>query len=392
MSWELKTIGELFKISSGGTPSREKSEYYNKKDVPWIKTGDLKNTEIHSPSEYISEEGLKNSSAKKFPINTVLIAMYGATIGACSILKIEAATNQACAALLPTDKVDEKFTYYYLRSIKAEITRLGVGGAQPNISAGILKAIKIPLPPLETQKKIAEILDIADNLRQKDKALIEKYNQLTQSLFLEMFGDPVRNEKLDSIRDYIKILGGYAFKSKDFCKEGIPVIKIGTVNKGYFDLRSFSFLPKEYIDKYSKWCVKPGDLLISLTGTVGKDDYGNVEIATWDFSNYFLNQRVAKLSIIDQNKLNYAFLYYLFKQSDVKKKLVGISRGIRQANISNEDILKLSVFIPPIDLQNKFASMVEGIEKQKQLAEENSKKSEDLFNALLQKAFRVSEP
>ena len=131
-----KKIGDVFKVTSGGTPSRKKQEYYKNGTIPWVKTGDLKGKYANEPKEYITELALANSSAKIFPKNTVLLAMYGASIGACSILKIAAATNQACGAILPSEKCDHVYLYYYLKSINKELISKGVGGAQPNISGG----------------------------------------------------------------------------------------------------------------------------------------------------------------------------------------------------------------------------------------------------------------
>ena len=141
--WDKIKLGELHKISSGGTPSRKINDYYENGTIPWVKTGDLKGLYVLKPSESITEEALKNSSAKLFPSDTLLIAMYGATIGACSILNFNAATNQACAALLPSDKVNTLFEFFFFREFKKELIKMGVGGAQPNISAGLLKNLKI---------------------------------------------------------------------------------------------------------------------------------------------------------------------------------------------------------------------------------------------------------
>lgn len=128
-SWEIVKIGDVFQVTSGGTPSRSKLEYYIGGKIPWVKTGDLKGKYVNHPEEFITNEALKNSSAKMFPQNTLLLAMYGATIGACSILPFEAATNQACGALLPSKKCDANYIYYYLKSIKSELIAKGVGGA-----------------------------------------------------------------------------------------------------------------------------------------------------------------------------------------------------------------------------------------------------------------------
>jgi len=381
-----KKIGDVFKVTSGGTPSRKKQEYYKNGTIPWVKTGDLKGKYANEPKEYITELALANSSAKIFPKNTVLLAMYGATIGACSILKIAAATNQACGAILPSEKCDHVYLYYYLKSINKELISKGVGGAQPNISGGIIKSTKIPLPPLSQQKKIAAILDAADAYRQKTKALIFKYDELTQSLFLNMFGDPFKGD-VSPLKNNISIVGGYAFKSNDFIKEGLPLIKIGTVNKGYFEIDNFSFLPKSYLSKYLKWNVKSGDILMSLTGTVGKDDYGNVEKATDHYENYLLNQRVAKLEPSNDVYLK-DFLFGMFSNNKTKKELTKISRGVRQANISNRDIENLKMITPSVENQKLYISAVASIEAQKAQAQASLAQAEDLFNSLLQRAFK----
>ena len=109
----MARLEDVFTISSGGTPDKRQRNYYEAGTIPWVKTGDLKGKYVSYNIECITKEGLKNSSAKTFPIGTVLVAMYGATIGACSILDFEASTNQACAACLPTSEVLSEYLYYF---------------------------------------------------------------------------------------------------------------------------------------------------------------------------------------------------------------------------------------------------------------------------------------
>jgi len=286
------------------------------------------------------------------------------------------------------ETLDYKYLFYWVRTktFINDMIRKATGASYPAVSDKIIKSSKIPLPPLPQQKKIAAILDAADAYRQKTKALIAKYEELTQSLFLDMFGDPFNGET-KPLKDNINIIGGYAFKSKDFVEVGIPLIKIGTVNKGYFELDNFSFLPKSYLNEYKKWIIEPGDILMSLTGTVGKDDYGNVEIATKGHPKYFLNQRVAKLAPSNRTYLQ-GFLFGLFNNSKTKKQLTKISRGVRQANISNKDIERLEMIVPSINEQQKYIDAVVNIETQKAKAQTSLAKAENLFNSLLQKAFK----
>lgn len=275
-----------------------------------------------------------------------------------------------------------KFIYYYLSSIN--IVNTGY-----NRHFKFIKDLVFPLPPLATQKHIAQILDDAAALRDKTAQLIKEYDALAQSIFLDMFGDPVKNEKgWEKVngQKVFKLIGGSAFKSSDYEKDGIPLIRIGTVNKGYFDKTQLVFLPISYTKKYERYIVYPKDLLITLTGTVGKDDYGNAFVLENDYNRYFLNQRVAKIEL-DKN-YDYTFIKFFLKHKRVKSELIGVSRGVRQANISNEDFYKLEVIKPSITLQNQFAEKIALIEQQKELAKQELRESEDLFNCLLQKAFK----
>lgn len=317
----------------------------------------------------------------------ICVAEDGGAWGAmekCSFIIDEKCwVNNHAHVLTAKDNLHLEYLSYYLNfaNLNSHIT----GSTRGKLNKGRLNKIKIPLPQLKTQKHIAQILDDAAALRDKTKQLLSEYDLLAQSIFLDMFGDPSCGN-IYELKVSIEILGGYAFKSVDFVEAGVPLIKIGTVNKGYFDLKNSSFLPIDYLFKYEKWIIKPLDMLMSLTGTVGKNDYGNIEIATDQCDKYFLNQRVAKVDV-NQN-YNRSFFYYMFLQPQVKRLLTKISRGVRQANISNADILKLKLIRPQIELQNQFAEKIDLIEQQKVLAKQELQESEDLFNCLLQKAFK----
>jgi type I restriction enzyme S subunit len=382
------TIGEVFKVSSGGTPSRKIDEYFTDGNIAWVKTGDLKGKFVTVATEFISQLGLDNSSAKVFPPKTVLLAMYGATIGACSILPFAAATNQACAAILPSDDCNEVFLYYYLLFIKPSLINKGVGGAQPNISAGLIKNLEIPLPPLAEQQKIASILDAADSLRQKDQQLIEKYTALSQSLFLEMFGDPVSNqmgwEEKDLIKLCNKITDG-THHSPTPVEIGIPYVTAKHV-KGY----GLDFWAKPtYIDQadhlgiYKRCSPEYGDVLYIKDGaTTGIACINTFHEEISLLSSLALLKLKAEL-------LNNHFLCFWLNHSGIKERL--INQFMAGAAIKRYTLNKINTFsvpTPPISLQNQFAERILAIEAQKQLAQTSLQKSEALFNSLLQRAFK----
>lgn len=194
MNWKTVKLGDVCKTTSGGTPKRGVANYYNG-DIPWVKSGELKDSLIKKTGEHISKLGLDSSSAKLIPKGTLLIALYGATVGKLGILDIEAASNQAVCAIYPSKAVHQKYLFHYLFKIRNELIERSSGGAQPNISQDIIRNLKIPLPPLSEQRRIAEILDKADALREKRRLALQKLDTLLQSVFLKMFGDPVKNPR-----------------------------------------------------------------------------------------------------------------------------------------------------------------------------------------------------
>lgn len=157
-NWIETTLGEIALWGSGGTPNRNKSEYYGG-NIPWFKTGELNEGIVTEAEEYLTEEGLKNSSAKIFPKGSIMIAMYGATIGKCAILGVDGSTNQACAVAQPKKEIEPLYLFHYLRSQKQNFIDKGKGGAQPNISQSVIKEHPFPLPPLPEQKRIVAKLD-----------------------------------------------------------------------------------------------------------------------------------------------------------------------------------------------------------------------------------------
>ena len=160
---EWKELGEIAKISSGGTPKTSISEYYNG-DIPWLRTQEINFNEIWNTSKKITKLGLENSSAKWVPENSVILAMYGATVGKVAINKIPLTTNQACANIQVDENIIHyKFLFYYLYNQYHYIKSLGTG-SQTNINAQIVKKLKIPIPSIEKQKEIVEILDKFDTL------------------------------------------------------------------------------------------------------------------------------------------------------------------------------------------------------------------------------------
>ena len=171
-NWVWSKLSCVANWGSGGTPSRKNPEYYYG-NIPWIKTGELDNGYIFDTEEKITDEAIKKSSAKLFPINTVVIAMYGATIGKVGIMGVEATTNQACACGIASMALNYLYLFYYALSQKENFIQSGKGGAQPNISQEIIKAFSVPLPPLAEQQRIVVRIESLFEKLDQAKGLIQ---------------------------------------------------------------------------------------------------------------------------------------------------------------------------------------------------------------------------
>ena len=283
-----------------------------------------------------------------------------------------------------TDLLMPRYLYYFCKHFNFE--KLNKTVTIPSLTKADLLKIEIDLPDLSTQQLVVSRLAKIERLILLRKQELQKLDELVKARFVEMFGDPENNTlhwTEQPLSDHLDVVGGYAFKSDKFVEDGIPVLRIGNINAGFFKPVNLVFWDDD--EALSRYKMYPGDLVMSLTGTVGKDDYGNVCILGNDFDEYYLNQRNAKLKL--KESINKYYLSTLLKFEPIKKKLTGISRGVRQANISNKDILNLIVPIPEISKQNEFEQFVKQLDKSKVVVQKALDEAQILFDSLMQQYF-----
>lgn len=363
--------------------------------IPLVTSKNLVGGQIDfSTCNFISQEDHAAISKRSFVDNgDILYAMIG-TIGNPVIVKKEfefSIKNVALFKFSKTKDVHNRFIFHFLNSdlAKRQFMSNSRGGTQKFVSLGNIRKLLIPLPPLDEQKRIAEIMDKADAIRRKRQQAIQLADDFLRSVFLDLFGDPVTNPKgweVTPMSELIRIQGGYAFKSTDFGKSGTPVVKIGNANKVGFTTKGISFIQPTNPQKLKQYELYPGDLLISLTGTVGKDDYANVTEVSNEYEKYYLNQRVAKISILNKTVPSNFIKFYL-SQPRVKSEVTKNNRGVRQANIGNADIYSLRVPVPEEQQLLKFDEIVKSVQSFKVKLAGAPKLSIELFDALSQKAF-----
>ena len=376
----MEKLGDLFIIASGGTPSKNKSEYYENGTIPWIKTGDLKEKYVSSNVEHISEKGLNNSSAKIFPENTVLLAMYGATIGACSILPFKASTNQACAAFLPNEKVLPEYLYYFLCSKKENFIKDGVGGAQPNISAGYLKNVDFEFVDLCEQRKIITIMNSVDKIIEWRKQQLSKLDELVKSRFVELFGDPETNPKgLEKVllSDIAEYFNGLTYSPDNVTNDGTVVLRSSNIQNSqlnFADTVRVSGSIKE------KLFVKDNDILMcSRNGSARL--VGKVAL----IKNLSEPMTFGAFMMIIRSKY-YPYLMTYFQMDAFRRQIsTGATTTINQ--ITGNMLNKISLPLPKMADINEFAAFVEQTDKSKLAVQKSLEQLEILKKSLMQQYF-----
>ena len=348
-----------------------------------IKQSDLENNSGIYPI-YGASGFIKNVDFYMQDKPYIAVVKDGAGVGRIIKCPAKSSVIGTMQYILPNEGINIDFLAFAMENMN--LSKYYSGATIPHIYFKDYSKEEIPLLTPEEQDCVAKKLNKIIELIDKRKEQLEKLDVLVKARFVELFGDPEKNIfswKEEELSEHLTVIGGYAFKSEQFSEEGIPVLRIGNINSGFF--KPVNLVYWEDDDALSRYKMYPGDLVMSLTGTVGKDDYGNVCILGNDYAEYYLNQRNAKLEL--QDTINKYYLSMLLKFEPIKKKLTGISRGVRQANISNKDILNLSVPIPPIELQNQFATFVEQTDKSKLEVQKSLEKLELLKKALMQKYF-----
>ncbi len=380
-------LGDIFEIGSGGTPSKSHPEYYGG-NIPWVKTGDLKNEYLYEVEDFITEEGLNNSSAKMYEEDTVLIAMYGATIGATSILKMKACTNQACAAFRKNEQVIPEYLYYFLRSQKEKFVKDGVGGAQPNISAGYLKKVEMELPSLDEQKVIVDILDKISDVVCKRSFELQSLDDLIKARFVELFGDSIINPmgwKKCKFGEVIYYQEGPGVRNWQFRDSGIKLINIRNVVNDSLELSNTNnYLDVEEVEnKYKHFLLDAGDYVMASSGVT----WGKIAEVFQEHLPLCLNTSMIRIRPLDNCIINKKYIFHFIKSDGFRKQIERLITGSAQPNFGPSHLAKVDILVPDIEVQNQFAVFVEQVDKSKVAIQKALNQAQTLFDSLMQDYF-----
>lgn len=380
-NWCWTRMQEIAQWGSGGTPSRKVSEYYNG-DIYWVKTGELNDDYIFETEEHITQEAISHSSAKIYPTDTVVIAMYGATIGKVGILGIPAATNQACACAIVKPSTDYKYLFYYAQSQKDDFIKKGKGGAQPNISQEIIKFHQFPLPPLAEQHRIVDRIESLfaklDEAKEKAQAVVDSFETRKAAILHKAFTGELtakwREERGVGMESWRKIT------FKDVCEkitDGTHHSPVNTKNGEYMyitaknikengiDLANVTFVSKDVHEEiYSRCDVQYGDVLYIKDGaTTGIATVNTIK------KPFSLLSSVAVLRP-DKKQILSEYMAYNLNSSKTKTMMINSMSGNAITRLTLSKIKAASITICSLDEQGEIVHLIDNLLGKEQQAKD----------------------
>lgn len=372
-----KLFGLLSSVGSGTTPKGD--EYYSGNGFPWLNTGDLNDGYISETSKYVTEDALRDCSALQIhKAGSVVIAMYGATIGKLGITEIDVTTNQACCVMNPSKDLEQKYLFYLLSAAKDYFIYSSYGAGQPNISQNTIKQLKIPYTCIQEQKRIADYLDSQcakiDSIIEKQQAIIEKLIEYKLSVITEAVSIGIDGKKelretgipwIEAMPTEWKIarikynfylkgrIGWQGLKANEFIDEG-PFLVTGTdFIKGRVNWNTCYHISQERYDEAPEIHVKLGDLLITKDGTVGKVAYIDEKPEQVSLNSHLLIMRPTN------NEYSNRFLFWVI-QSGIFKKFFGLTQnGTIMASLSQEKITDFIYIMPRFEEQERISKYLE---------------------------------
>jgi len=404
--WQVKKLGEVCQTTSGGTPSRGNKNYYEG-TIPWVKSGELDRGLILDTEEKISEEAVKNSSAKVFPKGTLLIALYGATIGKLAFLGVDAATNQAVCGIYKNENIDSNYLYYYLFSKKPSLVKQGIGGAQPNISQGILKNLDIPIPPLPEQltivSKIEELLSDLENGKQQLLTAQQQLKAYRQSLLKAAFegkltsttlseqkeGESQNSWKQVKMSELVEKPQYGTSKKCDYSYNGVGVLRIPNIANGVVNCTDLKFAEFDS-NEIENYRLKEGDILtIRSNGSVdlvGKCALIQKKDEKFLYAGYLIKLRPKINQVLPKYLLNVLSSSNLRNQIENKAKSTS---GVN--NINSEELKSLIIPLCSIQEQHQIVEILESkltvCDKIVETIGQSLLQAETLKQSILKKAF-----
>ncbi|EGO63405.1 restriction endonuclease subunit S [Acetonema longum] len=384
--WEMVKLKELATVVSGSTPKTSVSTYWNG-EYNWITPAELSEDTsiINETQRKITKLGVDHTGLKSFPKGTVLLSSR-APIGKVAIAGREMFCNQGFKNLICRDELHNKYLFWFLKGKTSFLNSLGRGATFKEISKAIVENIIIPLPPLEVQKKIAQTLGAASELIALRKKQSAELDNLIKSIFYDMFGDPVINEKgweKKKVKEVCQVkIGpfGSLLHSNDYIQGGIPLINPSHIIKGKLCADNMLTITEEKAQELAQYRMEKDDVVMGRRGEIGR-----CAVVTDKHDGFLCG--TGSLFMKPSQKLNSVYLMQTISSTQMRSVLERAAQGITMKNLNSTIVENIEILLPPLSLQTHFATIVTKIEEQKSLVQKAIDESQSLFDSLMSQYF-----
>jgi type I restriction enzyme, S subunit len=386
--WPMVRLEDCAEIVSGATPSTSESAYWDG-DVCWATPKDLSELDgayISDTPRKITRGGLQSCAASVLPPDSVLFSSR-APIGHVAINTVPMATNQGFKSFVPKrDRVHAKFLYHWLRRNRPYLETLGNGATFKEVSKAVVARIEIPLPPMPQQRRIAAILDKADALRAKRRAALAQLDTLTQSIFLDMFGDPIENSRKFPVRPMIELVDrarpisyGILMPGPDQT-DGVKYVRVVDMRDGGIELSGIRKTSAVISNAFRRSLLKAGDLLMSIRGHVGRFAVVPTEL---DGAN--ITQDSARLAVVGADPV---FVRECLRTEAFQRWMAKHTKGVAVRGINLGDVKLMPIILPELSAQREFARVATETSELRASKRASLAALDALFASLQHRAFR----
>ena len=370
--WTYKKLGEVATIIGGSTPKSNIEEYWGGTHY-WVTPADLDGNKYQGATpRTITDLAVQKTNLQLLPIGTVLLSSR-APIGKVAITTAPMYCNQGFKNIVCSNLLINEFVYWFLFGKVDYLNSLGRGATFKEISKRATEQIPIPVPPLAEQERIVAELDLLSDIIEKKKEQLKAYDQLAQSIFYTMFGDPIDNPKgweTKKLKEVSTLINGRAYKQNELLSEGkYKVLRVGN----FFTNSNFYYSDLELED--NKYCDN-GDLLFAWSASFGA--------FIWNGGKVIFHYHIWKV-LYDEQQLNKIF--YRFLLNTMTNAFMNDVHGIGMVHLTKQGMEEYNIPIPPLSLQQEFAEKVEAIERQKALVQQSIEETQTMFDYSMDKYF-----